>query len=152
MALVRSTQSRRSRHKKCLQATRGAWFVALKLVGMMEFLDDAAGIPLTVLERAIGEAMLRRFIHRGSIKACGLPLRIELTGGQQRLGHVHAAAYCQVNVEDWRPMALAGGLATQAQLQRQACQTDAGDGLEVMQPGCEGPDAVEAGSAKHEAI
>ncbi|MNO82747.1 hypothetical protein D3C76_740310 [compost metagenome] len=85
------------------------------------------------------------------IEAGCLSLRIELIGDLQRLGHVHTAAYRQIDVEDRRAMALASRLATQAQIQRQARQAVAGDGLEVMQPGGEGADAVETGGAKHKA-
>ena len=48
-------------------------------------------------------------------------------------------------------MALPGRLATQAQFQRQAGQAIARNGLEVVQPGGEGADAVESGGAEHEA-
>ncbi|MCY1546107.1 hypothetical protein D9M68_820850 [compost metagenome] len=80
-----------------------------------------------------------------------MSLCIELIGVLQRLRHVHTAAYCQVDVEDRRPMALPGGFASQAQFQRQAGQAIAGDSLEVMQPGGEGADAIETGGAEHEA-
>ncbi|MCY1303169.1 hypothetical protein D9M70_528630 [compost metagenome] len=80
-----------------------------------------------------------------------MPLCIELIGGQQRLRHAHTAAYRQVDVEDRRAMALPGGLSAQAQLQRQARQAVAGDGLEVMQTSRQGADAVETGGTEHEA-
>jgi hypothetical protein len=96
----------------------GGWRWAF--FGGVELLDDGARVVLAVLEDAIAEATLSRFIQSGLVKASCLPLCIELIGGQQRLRHAHTAAYRQVDVEDRRPMALPGGLPAQTQLQRQA--------------------------------
>src|SRR5690606_11221 len=87
----------------------GGWRWAF--FGGIELFGDGASVFLAVLEGAIGKATLRRFIQGGLIEACGLPLRIELIGRLQRLGHFHAAAYRQVDVEDRRPVALPGGLS-----------------------------------------
>jgi len=57
----------------------GGWRWAV--LGGVELLGDGASIFLAVLEGAIAEATLRRFIHGGLIEACCLPLRIALIGG-----------------------------------------------------------------------
>ncbi|MCY1558110.1 hypothetical protein D9M68_950160 [compost metagenome] len=48
-------------------------------------------------------------------------------------------------------MALSGGLAAQTQLQRQTGQAITRDGLEVLQAGRQGADAVEAGGTENKA-